>query len=402
MQADLLAKCKEYAEHVAALGQVAGAVVTMREGGRHPIRPAEDFCAQCTQCRALNAYQYGCHEAYRWNGQYVYYCPLSLTFIASPVSDESGNLVGGIVLGPMIMGDALDALDALPDPSMRGAAETLPVLTTVQVHHLAAVLCACTAFAGGLPHSRAGSFVYAQDKLLQAIYNAQDRMQQGLKPAGYPIEYEKRLHQMILAHDRMGAQQLLNELLGHIYCANDFDLQTIKTRVVELVVLVSRATIDAGADAREILVLNGEYIRRIEQFHSIEDLSVWLSGILHRSLRYSFDFEQVKHSDVIYKVMGYIKNNYAQKLSLEDIARQVYLSRSYLSSLFKKETGYSLFAYINHVRIEKSKLYLLDHSISLVDIAALCGFEDQSYFTKVFKKATGLSPKRYRDNRGKP
>lgn len=401
MQADLQAKIREYTEHVASLGGVAGTVVTMRENGRHPVCPEDDFCARCNHCQALNAYQYGCHAAYRWNGQYVYYCPLSLTFVASSVSEENGNLVGGIVLGPMIMGDAQDALDALPDPSMRGAVETLPVLTTAQVNHLAAVLCACTAFASGLPHSRAGSFIYAQEKLLQAIYNAQDRMQQGLSPS-YPIEYEKRLHQMILAHDRMGAQQLLNELLGHIYCANDFELQTIKTRVVELVVLVSRATIDAGADAREILLLNGEYLRRIEQFHSIEDLSVWLSGILHRSLSYTFDFEQVKHSDVIYKVMGYIKSHYAQKLSLEDIARQVYLSRSYLSSLFKKETGYSLFAYINHVRIEKSKLYLLDHSISLVDIAALCGFEDQSYFTKVFKKATGLSPKRYRDNRGKP
>ncbi|HML48317.1 MAG TPA: PocR ligand-binding domain-containing protein, partial [Clostridia bacterium] len=269
MQADLLAKCKEYAEHMAALGRVAAAVVTLREDGRHPVRPADDFCARCNQCRALSAYQYGCHEAYRWNGQYVYYCPLSLTFVASrvadsPVSEENGNLVGGIVLGPMIMGDAQDVLDALPEPSMRGAAEALPVLTAAQVNHLASVLCACTAFVSGLPHSRAGSFVYAQDKLLQAIYNAQDRMQQGLSPMGYPIEYEKRLHQMILAHDRMGAQQLLNELLGHIYCANNFDLQTIKTRVVELVVLVSRATIDAGADVREILVLNGEYIRRIE------------------------------------------------------------------------------------------------------------------------------------------
>jgi YesN/AraC family two-component response regulator len=169
---------------------------------------------------------------------------------------------------------------------------------------------------------------------------------------------------------------------------------------VELVVLLSRATIDAGADAREMLTLNGEYIRRIEQFKTLEELSVWLTGILHRSLRYSFDFQQIKHSDVIYKVMEYIKRSFDQKLSLDDIARQVYLSRSYLSSLFKKETGYNLFAYINKVRIEKSCFYLLDPSVSLVDISALCGFEDQSYFTKVFKKAMGVSPKRYRDSRG--
>ena len=74
------------------------------------------------------------------------------------------------------------------------------------------------------------------------------------------------------------------------------------------------------------------------------------------------------------------------------------MSRSYLSKLFKDETGYSLFSYINHVRIEKSKELLLNDTISLVDVAGLCGFEDQSYFTKVFKKETGISPKRFRDN----
>ena len=95
-----------------------------------------------------------------------------------------------------------------------------------------------------------------------------------------------------------------------------------------------------------------------------------------------------------------LKRTFLKKISLEDVAKHVYLSRSYLSSIFKEETGQSLFAYINQVRVEKSKLYLLDNNVALVDVAALCGFEDQSYFTKVFIKETGLSPKKYRDSRG--
>ena len=98
--------------------------------------------------------------------------------------------------------------------------------------------------------------------------------------------------------------------------------------------------------------------------------------------------------------MDYVKANYAQKITLDDIARHVFLSRSYLSSIFKEETGDSLFAYINRVRIGKSKMLLLDSAVNLVDVASLCGFDDQSYFTKVFKKATGISPKKYRDTRG--
>ena len=98
--------------------------------------------------------------------------------------------------------------------------------------------------------------------------------------------------------------------------------------------------------------------------------------------------------------MEYVRANYDKKLSLDEIARNAFLSKAYLSSIFKEEIGESLTNYINRVRIEKSKVLLLDKEVSLIDIANLCGFEDQSYFTRVFKKMVGISPKKYRDSRG--
>ena len=285
-----------------------------------------------------------------------------------------------------------------PD-GLRERAAALPVLPPAQVTHLAEVLRACAAFAAGLPHSRAGGFVYEQEKLLSAIYNAREKQLTEENAAVYPIAYEKKLQALIGSRDKTGTRELLNELLGHIYCSCDFDLDAIKARVVELVVVLSRATIDAGADMQEIFLFNNNYFHEIEQFQSLEELSVWLTGIMHRFISYSFDFTQVKHSDVVYKVMEYVKANFHRKISLDDVARTVYLSRSYLSSIFKEETGQSLFSYINKVRVEKSKLYLRDSGVALVDVAALCGFEDQSYFTKVFKKETGMSPKKYRDRK---
>ena len=56
--------------------------------------------------------------------------------------------------------------------------------------------------------------------------------------------------------------------------------------------------------------------------------------------------------------------------------------------------------YVNNLRVEKSKILLMDQSINLIDLAAMVGFEDQSYFTKVFKKVVGVSPGKYRENRG--
>ncbi|NLL46865.1 MAG: AraC family transcriptional regulator [Clostridiales bacterium] len=394
-------RCLEYAEHILALCNVPVSVLdTQKKEFLDTGRPNQ--CKDCTysKCTGVNTHLYGSNEAYRWNGQYIYYCPLGLVYAAAPVVDESGRMEASLIAGPMIVGDPQDTLFDLPEPSMAEAVSDLPVVTTSYARHLAAILSASAAYAAGIPNPRAIGFVYEQDKILNSIYTVREQLINQGGENVYPIEYEKRLHSLICSHDKAGAQQLLNELIGHIYCASNFDLPTIKVRALELVVILSRATIDAGADVQEIFLFNSNYISEIEKFDSLDDLSVWLSGIMHRFINYSFDFTQVKHSDIVYKVMEYVKSNYSKKISLDDVAKHVYLSRSYLSSVFKNETGYSLFNYINRVRVEKSKLYLLDNSISLVDVAALCGFEDQSYFTKVFKKATGVSPKKYRDSRG--
>ncbi len=394
-------RCFEYAEHLSELTGVSVSVLDV-PNGKFLQSGRPNVCKDClySKCTAVNVHLYGSNEAYRWNGQYIYYCPLGLVYAASPVIDESGRMDGSLIAGPFIIGDVQDTLLDFPEPLMTELVAKLPVLSPSKARHLTAVLAASAAYAAGIPQGKAGSFVFEQEKLLKSIYNAREKMINEGGDNVYPIEYEKKLHSLICSHDKTGAQQLLNDLIGRIYCASNFDLPTIKIRALELIVILSRATIDAGADVKEIFLFNSNYINEIEKFDSLDDLSVWLCSIMHRFINYSFDFTQVKHSDIVYKVMEYVKRNYASKISLDDVAKHVYLSRSYLSSVFKDETGYSLFNYINRVRVEKSKLYLLDNTISLVDVAALCGFEDQSYFTKVFKKATGVSPKKYRDSRG--
>ncbi len=74
----------------------------------------------------------------------------------------------------------------------------------------------------------------------------------------------------------------------------------------------------------------------------------------------------------------------------------VYLSPSYFSRIFKEETQRTFVVFLNEVRIAHSKKLLRDKTIKLVDIAAMVGFEDQSYFTKVFKKQQAVTPLQYR------
>ena len=321
-------------------------------------------------------------------------------FTAASVTDEAGALVGGLVAGPVIMGSLQDTLMELPCDEMAAELPKLPGLEPAKVTGLSEVLAAVAAALSGAPYQIGGAFFWEQDKFLSSIYDVRNQYATGDRQPVYPIESEKKLQALIRSRDKDGSRKLLNELLGEIFFVSQFDLEAIKVRVLELVVLISRATIDAGADVNEIFGFSGDYIRKIEHFTSIEELSVWVTGIMHRFIDYTFDFSRIKHIDAVYKAMEYVRANYDKKMTLDEIARSAYLSRAYLSSIFKEETGESLSAYINRVRIEKSKVLLMDKDVSLIDIANLCGFEDQSYFTRVFKKTVGVSPKKYRDSRG--
>ena len=73
-----------------------------------------------------------------------------------------------------------------------------------------------------------------------------------------------------------------------------------------------------------------------------------------------------------------------------------HLHPAYFSSIFKQCSGSSFKEYLNMVRVEESKRLLSNTEYSIIDIAVACGFDDQSYFSKVFKKYTGMSPKQYR------
>ena len=101
---------------------------------------------------------------------------------------------------------------------------------------------------------------------------------------------------------------------------------------------------------------------------------------------------------MIHQTVQYLNTNYSEKITMEQMAQRVYLSPSYFSRVFKEETGESFTTYLTRIRIERSKSLLSQKSIRLTDIAQLVGFEDQSYFTKVFKKQEGMPPLRYRES----
>ncbi|AEE15768.1 response regulator transcription factor [Treponema brennaborense] len=99
----------------------------------------------------------------------------------------------------------------------------------------------------------------------------------------------------------------------------------------------------------------------------------------------------------IQSAMKYIRQHYAEKISLETAAAQSFISPAYLSQLFKQQTGMNFIEYLNHFRIEKSKELLSDPGKKIYNVAYECGFSDEKYFHTIFRKYTGITPNQYRD-----
>jgi two-component system response regulator YesN len=98
-------------------------------------------------------------------------------------------------------------------------------------------------------------------------------------------------------------------------------------------------------------------------------------------------------------VLQYIRERYDQNISLKEISDHVQLSPNYMSLLFKKEMGRNLIEYLTNYRLEKAKELLRSTTLKTYEIAETVGVPDSAYFSRIFKKATGVSPLEFRKKR---
>ena len=113
-------------------------------------------------------------------------------------------------------------------------------------------------------------------------------------------------------------------------------------------------------------------------------------------LRKDIEKNPLEQLSLIQQIDQYIEQNFKNKISLDDIAEALHINSSYLSRTYKLKKGRNLFDEILNLRIEAAKDYLINTDMKTYEISELVGVDDASYFSKMFKKITGLSPKEYR------
>lgn len=124
----------------------------------------------------------------------------------------------------------------------------------------------------------------------------------------------------------------------------------------------------------------------------------YLLSELHRILVPGADSDDSASSSraVVFKVKAILQKDYAQPLSLQSMAARFHIDNSYLSSLFREETGKTFTNYLTEIRVQHACEYLRTTALSNSKIAQLCGFTSDSYMKKVFRKVLGVTPSAYR------
>ncbi len=357
-------------EHIYNITNISTFVVDMKS---NKFIDEPYYCHECSQCEFAWHHVKACKETSRWGNKYIYHCKNNLVYIA--IRNVYSNQC--LVTGPIMM----EGLNEAPH-GLRG-------ISTKAVYSISEIIYQTYAFYNDAPKE------ISQRSILNNIYN----LSEDIEANNFFIKCERELETAITLYDKELAVEIVNKYFTYLFSSSKMDFEAQKFRISELLILLSRIVIKTGAVPGEVFELERVYINELQKIDYSEALMSWLNLPICAFVDMIVNLKDVSNKNIICKATEYIKMNYSQKITLSDVASYVYISDSYLCKIFKSELECNFTEYVNELRVKKSKELLSETNVPIVQIANCTGFVDQSYFTKVFKKRTGISPGEYRRQR---
>ena len=211
----------------------------------------------------------------------------------------------------------------------------------------------------------------------------------------YPLREEADIMNCLYT----GNTDKIDETLDNFYkaaCSYQKPSKEYLIRVsIVLIGNIYRMSIDQRIGNQDSFLLQMQYFDKILHSENMNGLKSLMGELLNSAI-YRFNANK-SLSKLIETAVGYIIDNYNKNIKLEDVARHIYITPCYLSNLFKKEMGVNFVDYLHQYRINKAKECIKEYRYKIYEIANLVGYSDEKYFTRVFKKYAGYTPKHYRE-----
>ncbi|WP_408072149.1 helix-turn-helix domain-containing protein [Butyrivibrio sp. JL13D10] len=181
---------------------------------------------------------------------------------------------------------------------------------------------------------------------------------------------------------------------------NKASVQSCKVRAAELLTLARIASHDSGNDSISCYSRFKKYSTKLIDAKSYDNISRIVEKCAIEFARNSHDlgkYTNDSYSPMTNKCIQRIIERLPDKISLDELAKELHISAKYLSALFNKETGSSITDFMQDLRVNEAKHLLTNTELSYLEISTLLNFSSQSYFNCIFKKKTDLTPKEFRE-----
>lgn len=193
-------------------------------------------------------------------------------------------------------------------------------------------------------------------------------------------------------------EKVLIELSKLFEIIGRFDAERIEDTFqyyLELIFSIMQYLRQTNQGITNIFDHNTDFYKIINKFETHKEIQEWIQNLIINILDFLIDHKNDNISKIVRMAQIYIQQNYMRKISLSDVSEHVGLSEGYFSKLFTKELETTFIEYLTEVRIEKAKVFLKNHNKKIYEICEEVGYESVEHFSRIFKKYSGLSPKKY-------
>jgi len=332
-------------------------------------------------------------EARKLGGSYIYTCPLGFFFWTSPFFSGE-RYAGALMSSGAAAVDRQQILDRLfnickgeiSHAEIAGHLDGIPEKSSEDIKTLAQMMLLCAEQISFRESGWDDVTGYGYRK------NSPDCQSNFL-------DQERSLIASLRRGDNAEALTTVRGMMNNLSVVSNGNLERLKLEAIEQVVMLSR-TGATSQNNEELIRANNRYLKRIESSMTIEEVSENMCLIMEQMAGRIFSFQGIRHASALRKAERFIWDNYTRKISLKEISGVSGLSAPYFSTVFKDEMGENLSNYLNRLRVERASAMLRETELPISKISTACGFEDQSWFSKVFKSYTGFSPCKYREHGG--
>lgn len=216
---------------------------------------------------------------------------------------------------------------------------------------------------------------------------------------GYPFEvafYMERLEAGIQKVSEEELWELMNQLFGEILRYKSLSVTLVKKLMIEMVSRFSDKASQLGGAIEEIEVFDSyKHYQRIVHITNFDEMRSWWQEFIHQFAVQFFTRQKKSESDIIQSALEYIDENLDRSIQLSDVARHIGVSEPYLSSFFKRVMNENFIPYMNRQKMKRAKQLFTEGKL-VYQVSELLGYENSTYFSKVFKKVEGVTPEQYR------